>query len=222
MIVTTTWLAAFATVATLLFYEAAVLLTQQRKPERLARSAHALLREEWFAAVSSHPGSEILAVQTLRNSLMSATMTASTAVLGLMGTVTLAAPSLRSSLGDAGAGGLAFTPRLALELMLMTLLFASLVCSAMAVRYYNHASFICAMPVGSAPRQRWSASGTAYVRRAGMLYSWGLRHLVMVAPIVVFIVHPLAGPVAALVVVAAVLRSFDRASSASAASSDLA
>jgi len=32
-------------------------------------------------------------VQTLRNSLMWATMTASTAVLGLMGTVTLAAPA---------------------------------------------------------------------------------------------------------------------------------
>ena len=217
---TTAWLAAFATVATLVLYEAAVLLTQQRKPERVARSAHASLREEWFAAVSSQPGSEILAVQTLRNSLMSATMTASTAVLGLMGAVTLAAPSLRSSLADAGIG-LAFTPRLALELVLMLLLFASLVCSAMAVRYYNHASFICAMPVGSASRQRWSASGAAYVRRAGLLYSWGLRHLLMVAPIVVFIVHPFAGPVAALVVVA-VLRSFDHVSSASAASSDLA
>jgi len=217
MTATATWLAALATVATLLFYETMVLLVQRRQPQRLARSAHASLREDWFAAVSSHPGSEILAVQTLRNSLMSATMTASTAVLGLMGTVTLAAPSLRSSLGDGGAGGLAFTPRLALEMMLMLLLFASLVCSAMAVRYYNHASFICAMPVGSAARQRWSASGTAYVRRAGLLYSWGLRHLVLVAPIVVFLVHPFAAPVAAVAVVL-VLRSFDRVSSASAAS----
>ena len=219
---TATWLAAFATVVTLVLYEAAVVLTQRHKPERLARSAHASLREEWFAAVSSHPGSEILAVQTLRNSLMSATMTASTAVLGLMGlmgSVTLAAPSLRSSLADTGADRLVFTPRVAIELMLMTLLFASLVCSAMAVRYYNHASIICAMPVGSAPRQRWSASGSAYVRRAGLLYSWGLRHLVLVAPIVVFIVHPFAGPVAAIMVVL-VLRSFDRVSSASAVASD--
>ena len=138
-------------------------------------------------------------------------MTASTAVPGPMGTVTLAAPSLRSSLADAGIG-LAFTPRLALALVM--LLFTSLACSAMAVRYHNHARFICAMPVGSASRQRWSASGTAYVRRAGLLYSWELRHLLMVAPIVVFIVHPFAGPVAALAVVA-VLRSFDHASSAS-------
>lgn len=216
---TATWLAAAATVGTLLAYEALAALRQRRQPERLARSAHASLREDWFAAVSAHPGSEILAVQTLRNSLMSATMTASTAVLGLMGTVTLAAPSLRGSLVEAGAGGPAFTPRLALELTLMALLFASLVCSAMAVRYYHHASFICAMPVGSVSRQRWSVSGTAYVRRAGLLYSWGLRHLVLVAPIVAFIVYPFSGPVASVVVVM-VLRSFDRVSSASAASSD--
>lgn len=210
MTATGTWIAALATLVTLLVYEAALAL--RHDPQGLARSAHASLREEWFAAVSAHPGSEILAVQTLRNSLMSATMTASTAVLGLMGTVTLAAPTLRTSLGESGAGGPVFTPRLLLELTLMVLLFASLVCSAMAVRYYNHASFICAMPVGSASRQHWSATGTAYVRRAGILYSWGLRHLLLVAPVVAFILHPLAGPVAAIGVVV-MLRSFDRMNS---------
>jgi len=201
------WLAAALTLAPLLAHEVLAALRQRRQPERLARSAHATLREDWFDAVSAQPGSEILAVQTLRNSLMSATMTASTAALGLMGTVTLAAPSLGASL--AGAGGPGFTPRLALELALMALLFASLVCSAMAVRYYHHASFICAMPVGSAARRRWSAAGAAYVRRAGLLYSWGLRHLVLLAPSVAFILHPVAGPVAALAAVAA-LRRLDR------------
>lgn len=212
MATTTTWIAALSTLLTMLVYEAALALEQRRYPERLARSAHASLREEWFAAVSTHPGSEILAVQTLRNSLMSATMTASTAVLGLLGTVTLAAPRLRISLDETGADGLVFTPRLVIELALMVLLFASLVCSAMAVRYYSHASFICAMPVGSACRQQWFSNGTAYVRRAGILYSWGLRHLLLVAPVVAFILHPLAGPVTAIGMVV-VLRSFDRMSS---------
>ena len=209
MTVASTWIAALCTLLTLLVYEAVLALTQRRDPQRLARSAHATLREEWFAAVSAQPGSEILAVQTLRNSLMSATMTASTAVLGLLGTITLAAPALRASLGESGADGLVFTPRLVMELTLMGLLFASLVCSVMAVRYYNHASFICAMPVGSAARQHWSAHGSACVRRAGILYGWGLRHLLLVAPVVAFIVYPLAGPVAALGVVV-MLRGFDR------------
>ena len=50
---------------------------ERRKPQRLARSAHATMREDWFNALSTQKGSELLFVQTLRNSLMSATMIAS-------------------------------------------------------------------------------------------------------------------------------------------------
>lgn len=203
-----TWIAALATIAVLLLYELVLVLAQRRNPLRLARSAHATLRQEWFAAISAQSGSEILAVQTLRNALMAATMTASTAALGLIGTVTLASPSLRAGFGEAsGMAGL--TPRLALELVLMALLFASLVSSAMAVRYYNHVGFIAGMPVDSDARRRWAAAGSLHVRRAGILYSWGLRHLILVAPILASILHPVAGPLAALMVVA-VLFGFDR------------
>lgn len=210
------WMALLATVLVLAGYELALVVRQRRNPVRLARSAHAILREDWFAAVSAQPGSEILAVQTLRNSLMSATMAASTAALGLIGSVTMAAPSLHVSL----AGGVTevrhLSVHLALELLLMGLLFASLVSSTMAVRFYNHASFISAIPVGSAARQRWAAAGAAYVRRAGLLYSWGLRHLILVAPVLVSILHPFAGPPAALIMVAA-LYGFDHAEMAGAA-----
>ncbi len=210
---TVAWMAAGITVAMLVAYELWLLWLQRRSPTSLARSAHANLREEWFAALSKQRGSEILAVQTLRNSLMSATMTASTAALGLIGSATLLAPSISSSFGtlDGNLNNLAyhFTARLAMELVLMAVLFASLVCSAMAVRYYNHVGFILSMPVESEERQRWGPTAVAYLRRAGLLYSWGLRHLLMVAPVLVCIVSPLAGPVAAALVVAA-LYGFDR------------
>ena len=184
----------------------------------MARSAHAALREEWFTAVSQHKGSEILAVQTLRNSLMSATMTASTAMLGLIGTVTLAVPSLQTGLGAAAILP-SLSPRLVLELLLLALLFASLVCSAMAVRYYHHAGFISGIPVESESRKRWAGAGVAYVRRAGVLYSWGLRHLILVAPILACLLHPLAGPVAALLMVV-VMSRFDRIAASGAAQGD--
>ena len=202
------WSATWATFSLLVAYELAIGLAQRRRPDRMARSAHAVLREEWFAAVSQQQGSEILAVQTLRNSLMSATMTASTAMLGLIGTVTLAAPSLHAGFGDA-ASLPSLTPRLMLELLLLAALFASLVCSAMAVRHYNHLGFIAGMPVGSDTRGRWAAAGAAHVRRAGVLYSRGLRHLILVAPLLAALLHPMAGPVAAVLVVAVLLR-FDR------------
>ena len=202
------WLAAMTTVLVLFGYEAVVVVAQHRWPNRMARSVHAALREDWFSAVSQSAGSEILAVQTLRNSLMSATMTASTAVLALMGTVTLVAPSLRLSFDEAAALP-SLTPRLMLEVLLLNLLIASLVCSAMAVRYYNHVGFISGMPVASEARQRWEPAGTAYLRRAGLLYSWGLRHLILAAPIVASLLHPFAGPVAVVIVLVVLLR-FDR------------
>lgn len=209
---TSPWLAAIATLGIIAAYEGWLAVAQRRSPGRLARTAHASLREDWFTAISAQPGSEILAVQTLRNSLMSATMTASTAVLGLMGALSLTAPTLHATLGEAAAATADWphvTPRLAMELVLLCLLFASLVASVMAVRYYNHAGFIGGMPVGAPQRQRWAAAGSAYVRKAGLLYSWGLRQLMLLVPVVAFLLHPLAGVMGALLVVAALLH-FDR------------
>jgi hypothetical protein len=208
-----TWMAVGATVTVLFLYEVLLVLLQRRRPERLARARHASLREDWFLAVSAQKGSEVLAVQTLRNSLMSATMLASTAALALMGAVTLAVPSLHT--GFESARGLSdISPRLILELVLLVLLFASLVSTVMAVRFYNHAGFIGGMPVDSEARNRWSHAGVRYVRRAGVLYGIGLRQLVLVVPVVAAILLPLAGPGAA-VVVAGVLFWFDRYSDGS-------
>ncbi|KQW42233.1 MULTISPECIES: DUF599 family protein [unclassified Roseateles] len=197
-----TWASVGATLAVLGLYEALLMLLRWWRPQRLASARHAGLREEWFRVVSAHKGSEVLAVQTLRNSLMSATMLASTAALALMGTVTLAAPSLHDGLAS-------LSPRLVLQLALLVLLFAALVSTVMAVRFYNHAGFIGGMPVESEARARWTAAGVRYVRRAGVLYGLELRQLVLVVPVVSAMLLPGSGPVAALLVVA-VLYSLDR------------
>jgi len=203
------WLLDSATVAVLLAYELYFAWFERSRPQRSARSAHARMREDWFLALSTQKGSELLLVQTLRNSLMSATMTASTAALGLIGTVTISASALHDTFEHPSPTVSGIPPRLALELVLLGLLFGSLVSSVMAVRFYNHAGFIGGMPVGSPDRKRWSAVGTKYVRRAGILYSWGLRHLVIVAPVLAAILHPAAGPIAAVLVVA-LLMHFDQ------------
>ncbi|MFG6490374.1 DUF599 family protein [Roseateles sp. BYS78W] len=197
------WTWVWLTLAVLALYEALLVLPRSR-----ALARHAGLREEWFRVVSVHKGSEVLAVQTLRNSLMSATMLASTAALALMGTVSLAAPSLHEGF-DAAGGQATLGPRLVLELVLLALLFVSLVSSMMAVRFYNHAGFIGGMPVDSEARVRWTGAGVRYVRRAGVLYGVGLRQLVLVVPVVATLLLPASGPVAA-VVVAVVLYSLDR------------
>jgi hypothetical protein len=207
MNVDATWVAVAATVVVLVMYELLLAWLQHRHPQGVARTAHAGLREDWLMAVSQQRGSEVLAVQTLRNSLMSATMLASTAALALMGTVTLTAPSLRTEFFLSTEA--MFTPRLVLELVLLLLLFASLISTLMAVRLYNHAGFIVGMPVDSAARKRWLASGVLYLRRAGVLFGIGLRQLVLVVPVVAALLTPKAGPVAALIVTG-LLFLFDR------------
>lgn len=195
------WTLTLASIGVLLAY----VLHLAWRPGQRARHVHAALREDWFDAVSAQPGTEVLAVQTLRNSVMTATMIASTSALGLMGAISLAAPSLRVLL-EAGATQTPVTPRSVLEFALMALLFITVVASAMAVRNYTHAGFVVGMPVESAARRRWAATGKAHLRSAGVLYGWGWRCLVLVAPILVSMVHAAAGLAAALLVTGMLLR----------------
>jgi hypothetical protein len=199
------WLSLLAALLVLGAYELHLSWLSRRQPQATARSAHALLRAEWVQALSAERGSEIVAVQALRNSLMSATITGSTAALALMGTLTVTSSSQELAL----FGMQKLSVRLALELLLLATLFASYVCSAMAMRYFSHVSFIMSMPVDSPERQHRQPLASDYIRRAGILYSWGLRLFLFLAPIVAGLVNPLAMPFAALGL-ALVLRSFDR------------
>lgn len=187
-------------------YEVRAILIGRRDPKRMARYAHADLRVQWVKALSAQPGFEIVAVQALRNSLMSATISASTAALAVMGSVTLAGSTLAANLAHWSTTGSLHT---LLQALLVGLLFASYVCSAMAMRYFGHAGFVMSMPVSSPEREALNPLATEHVRRAGLLYSWGLRLFLMVAAVVAGIVHPLAMlPVTLLLLVA--LHYFDQ------------
>lgn len=201
------WVSLILSLAILGAYELHLSVLSRRHPLATARSAHALLRVEWVRALSRQAGSEIVAVQALRNSLMSATITASTAALALMGTLTVSSNSVTQDMALFGMRQV--SPRLALELLLLATLFASYVCSATAMRYFSHGSFIMSLPVDSEERSRRTPMAIDYVRRAGVLYSWGLRLFLFLAPIVAGLVNPVAMPFAAIVLIL-VLRAFDR------------
>jgi uncharacterized membrane protein len=182
---------AFFTLSLLLLvgYEWRIHLIGQKQPERLARYANAKLRMHWVGSMADKPGFEIVAVQALRNSLMAASISASTAALAVMGALSMLGASLFSNL-TRWSGENALTT--VLQAMLVGLLFASYVCSAMSTRHYSHASFIMSMPVGQPEREALNPSAAQHVRRAGLMYSWGLRLFLMVLPVVAGIVHPLA------------------------------
>ncbi len=198
------WIAFALSSAVFFAYEVWVVWVGWRHPDRIARSAHASMRANWVDAMGRQPGFEIVAVQALRNSLMSATIAASTAALALMGSVSLASSTLESASFDG-------TPplRVVLEVLLMATLFASYVCSAMAMRFFSHAGFVMSMPVASPERSALNPMAKEYVQRAGLLYSWALRFFLMISPLVVGIVRPVGMPFMAIALVVA-LWFFDR------------
>jgi Protein of unknown function, DUF599 len=198
------WAAVALSVLMAIGYEWVVIRRAERDPTGVARTAHGDVRAAWAFALGRHKGSEIIAVQTLRNSLMSATIVASTAALALMGSISLVAPAI-----SRGEALLDPTPGRVIELLLMTVLFASFVCAALAMRLYNHAGFLMAFPVESSQRRALDPVAALYLRRAGFCYSWSLRLFFCVAPLVSGLVAPILMPVATLGLVWA-LKMFDR------------
>lgn len=198
------WIAFGVSTAIFVIYELWVIWVGWRHPTRIARSAHAFMRASWVDALARQPGFEIVAVQALRNSLMSATIAASTAALALMGTVSLASGALESVTFD-GTPSL----RIVLEILLMATLFASYVCSAMSMRYFSHAGFVMSMPTAAPERAALNPMAKEYVKRAGLLYSWALRFFLIISPLVVGIVRPVGMPFMTVALVIA-LWFFDR------------
>ena len=152
----------------------------RRDPSHQARFVNAHVRQTWIAAMGRQAGMEIVAVQALRNLLMSATIAASTAALALMASLTLGGASLASGLAQLPHEGIA-PLHVLLGATAVGLLFASYVCSAMSMRYYGNATLIVSLPVASPDRQRLNPVAGDYVQRAGRLYSWALRLFLRVA-----------------------------------------
>jgi hypothetical protein len=196
------WFAVLVSFLIVVGYELEITRAARRDPSARARSTHLLLREQWVRALAGHAGSELIAVQTLRNSLMSATITASTTALAMMGTISL--------MESRGGFQHSLSVHMALQMCLVATLFASYVCSALSMRFTHHAGFALSLPVGSAERESHLDLAVTYVQRGGQLYSWSLRFFLFAAPIVLGLIQPLAMPLGALVLLG-VLKLFDRA-----------
>jgi hypothetical protein len=126
------------------------------------------LRREWVARVMGAPGMEILAVQTLRNSIMAATVMASTSALAIMGLL-----GLGSTRGMGLSSKLAHPAQLA-ALLAVALLAACVVQFSSSVRLYHRCSYLVALTGGDDPQRRDAQANAAQqLLRASRLYRGG-------------------------------------------------
>ena len=144
-----------------------------RAPMKLARSAHAAIRSNWVKSVMRRPGTEILVIQTLRNSVMAASFMATTAILALSGTLTLSGIANSDDRLWQAAFSRSSKPTLfAAKLLLLTgSFFVSFLFMAMAVQFFNHTGYLITGEVASDEPTRKETLAAAYLNRAGNYYS---------------------------------------------------
>ena len=136
---------------------------------------------------------DILAVQTLRNSTMSASFMASTAVLLIIGVLTLSAQ------GDKLSGtwhALNFLGQTSTEMwmfkllmMLFDLLFAFF-SFAMAVRIFHHIGYLINVPLDKAVEATQIRQVVAHINRAGTYYRIGMRAYYFTVPLLFWLFGP--------------------------------
>lgn len=199
------WLPLFLSIGLMGAYELRFRSHSRRHPLQYARTVHARIRTRWVHELMQKPGSELLAIQTIRNSVMSSTVIASTAVLALMGVVTV----LSNRLGSEGLQAMTFGPRAVVAALLMAIMFTTFVLSAMAVRFFNHAGYLMGSQAQGDARIAISDLAARYMVRAGNYYSQGMRTLLWLTPAATGLVSLWLMPPAAVALIY-VMAWFDR------------
>ena len=198
------WLALAGAAIAILAFE-----WHQRR-RQTARQRHVTMRERWLDALMARPGQEIVAVQTLRNSLMAASIVASTTVIAIMGTISLVGPvaaHLALRLTESPEEAAVRPVQLAIGALLVIVLFTAFLFATQSARFYNHLSYLVGFGAAATDDDRVTARH--YVALAGRYYSDSLRTMVYLAPLVVGLFEPLAVLPGALAVIL-VLAYFDR------------
>jgi uncharacterized membrane protein len=190
----------------------------RRDPLYSVHAVNCVARTAWVRLVMSDPSQGILGIQTLRNSVMAASLMASTAVLLSVGVLSVASDPQRFAVAwHAFAGAAAEEPRFGVVkiLALLASLFTAFFFFALAVRGFNHAGYLIALRPPHAEGLADPGRVAALLNRAGLYQNLGLRVFLICIPLVFWLFGPRLMFAASVGLVFA-LRHLDRAPPASA------
>jgi uncharacterized membrane protein len=187
----------------------------RRNPTYTLQALNNLARAAWVENVMAERR-DILAVQTLRNSTMAASFLASTAVLLILGVLTLSAQG--DKLGDTWHSlNLLGTKEPALwlaKLLMMTAdLFVAFFSFALSVRVYNHVGYLINVPLAAGHHAISPSHVAELLNRGGRYYSYGQRAFYFLVPLVFWLFGPHLMAVATIGLIA-MLYHVDRAPAA--------
>lgn len=193
-------------VSIIIAYYAFLTYRVSRDPDFTTHSVNEKARYLWVLDVMKE-GRDIMAIHTLRNFLMSATFKASSAILLIMGTLTLS--SQASTLFEAwhvlNIGGSQAPEWWIIKIICMlTVLLVAFFSFAMVIRLLNHVVFMVNLPKAVAQGVLAPERIAQRLNQAGTYYTVGMRAFFMTVPLVfwlfgaVFLVAATVGLVAVL------------------------
>jgi len=182
-----------ATVALLALYQLYLRMRLRGNPYYTVQAVNHAARRAWVESIMGADERAILGVQTLRNSTMASTFFASTAVLLVMGTLTLSGQSEKlttswhqlNALGSAHPG--LWTAKV---LCLLSAFLVAFFAFSMAVRLFNHVGYQLTVPTRLRPASVTPASVAVHLNRAGHYYSIGMRAYYFAVPLVFWLFGP--------------------------------
>ena len=169
-------------------------LKVRRDPTYTIHGVNELARTLWVANVMSDRTRDVMAVQTLRNFIMGASLMASTASLLIIGTLTLSgqAENISRNWHALNAYG---THGAELWIIKVLCLLADFIVAffsfAMAVRLANHVVFMLNVPDSSAHHNLTPQAVARRLNRAGNLFAVGMRAFFFAVPLVFWLFGPI-------------------------------
>jgi uncharacterized membrane protein len=152
-----------------------------------------LARALWVSHVMRNPAKDVMAVQTLRNFIMGASLMASTATLLIIGTLTLSGQADNIShtwhvlnLGGTHAVELWIIKVICLLVDFIVAFFAFV----MAVRLVNHVVFMINTPEADAHHSLSPEAVARRLNRAGNMFAIGMRAFFFAVPLVFWLFGP--------------------------------
>ncbi len=177
----------------LLIYYVYLRRRTRRVPDSSVRAVNATIRERWVMMIMSSNKMDVLAIQTLRNSVMAASFMATTAMLLVIGVLNLSE--------KIGTWPHDWTPlllsckvsselwQIKLGVLLLSFGFA-FYHFAMAIRFFNHVGYMINLPLETAIDKDLYQRTCTYLNKAGNYYSLGTRTFFFSLPIISWFFGP--------------------------------
>lgn len=194
-------------------YQFYLRILSRRNSVAVLTSAAALARIGWVETVMSDPDNAILAVQTLRSSIMAASFLASTAILLMVGALTLTgeANSLQATWHFLNLFG-TLSPGLWLVklLCILLLLFFAFFSFINAIRIFNNVDYLVSVQQGSGSYQFSPTMVASELNRGGEYFSVGTRAYYYPVPLIFWLFGAIFMVGATIVLIFVLLPKIDR------------